>query len=435
MSWLTDWVKRIKLTIDYTKVDTTLVDFPISITLSSSTGITNVDTTSVFTTISGNSKKIAITTDDGLSQCYTEIERWDADNQEANLWTKVPTITSGTDTILYLYYDNSKNDNTGYVGTVNSTPGQTVWSNGFLAVYHMNQDPSGGADCIKNSKSISYRGTPQGGMTSDDLVDGKIGKAIDFDGAGDYIDVPNGFGMDGLTEFSVSYIIKSDLVPPAGGTYPGIFSRGLAADRVPWSYASAGSAYITLEFETTLGGATDGSKAIEIAQDEFTACDFCWDGTNFNAYKNGTKYGATDTTTGHILADSTGEDYIGYVNGYNTWDGIIEEVRVSNVSRSAAWVEASFHSAWNSLITYGSEQIRPIFLFNGYVEVEGTPAARTVHLFRRSTGELMDTTVSSGTNGYFEVGSYHNDYHFIVILPELIETYNLLAYDKIDPGV
>ena len=76
----------------------------------------------------------------------------------------------------------------------------------------MNQDPDGDvADVIRNSVSTSYRGTPVGTMTSADLVDGKIGKAINFDGSDDYIDVVNGFGMDGLGAFSVS--VKCNSVP------------------------------------------------------------------------------------------------------------------------------------------------------------------------------------------------------------------------------
>jgi hypothetical protein len=47
----------------------------------------------------------------------------------------------------------------------------------------------------------------------------------------------------------------------------------------------------------------------------------------------------------------------------------------------------------------------------------------------------MDSTTSNSSTGYFELTSYYNDYHFIVILPLLTETYDLIAHDKIDPGV
>ena len=67
MSWLSDWSKRIKLTIDSDKIDSTLVDFPVAITLAS-----GINTTGIFnelSTVSGT-KKIAITTDNGTCKCY-----------------------------------------------------------------------------------------------------------------------------------------------------------------------------------------------------------------------------------------------------------------------------------------------------------------------------------------------------------------------------
>lgn len=51
-SWLGDWNKRIKLTIDKDRVDEDLYDFPVSITLASGTGITSSDVTDVFDELS-----------------------------------------------------------------------------------------------------------------------------------------------------------------------------------------------------------------------------------------------------------------------------------------------------------------------------------------------------------------------------------------------
>jgi len=114
----------------------------------------------------------------------------------------------------------------------------------------------------------------------------------------------------------------------------------------------------------------------------------------------------------------------------------IDEARLSTTERNAVWSEVTYKSSEDNLITYSNiESTTPIFTFNGYVQVEGSPAERTVHLFRRSTGELMDTATSNSSTGYFELSSYYNDYHFIVILPLLSETYDLIAHDRIDPGV
>ena len=38
------------------------------------------------------------------------------------------------------------------------------------------------------------------------------------------------------------------------------------------------------------------------------------------------------------------------------FDGTIDEVRISNTERSAAWIKASYESSRDSLLTFGSEE-------------------------------------------------------------------------------
>ena len=88
MSWLSSFNKRIKLTVDNTNVDGTLSNFPVLVKLSNSSGISSTDVTSVFTELGSdaNRKKIAVTTSDGETQCYVEIERFDYSNSVAELF-------------------------------------------------------------------------------------------------------------------------------------------------------------------------------------------------------------------------------------------------------------------------------------------------------------------------------------------------------------
>jgi len=53
-----------------------------------------------------NRKQIIVTAAND-NKLYTEIARWDDFNETASLWTRVPTIASGTNTELILYYDTS----------------------------------------------------------------------------------------------------------------------------------------------------------------------------------------------------------------------------------------------------------------------------------------------------------------------------------------
>ncbi len=204
---------KIKLTIDNTKIDNDLTDFPVNVSLSSSAGQTSFDVTDVFDTlvIYGNRKRI-YAVDSGINELFTEIERWDQDNEEANLWVKVPTVYASTGTVLYLYYSATIDDQTAYTGDVGDVPAQNVWDDYFTAVWHMSQDPVGGTDCIIDSTGSGTHGTPDGAMDSNDLVDGKIGKGIDFDGSNDLINCGTNAANDTTEALTVEAVFKTSEV-------------------------------------------------------------------------------------------------------------------------------------------------------------------------------------------------------------------------------
>jgi len=110
-------------------------------------------------TISSNNNKIAMTDYTGVNQLPVEIENWDQYKKRAYLWTKVPTVVSGTDTTIYLYYDKDQLDNDLNVGDIGSTPGKSVWDSNFVFVSHQAQSPAGSAPQIKDSTINVAEGT------------------------------------------------------------------------------------------------------------------------------------------------------------------------------------------------------------------------------------------------------------------------------------
>ena len=126
-SWLSGWSYRVEITIHSDKIDGALVDFPVLLYLSTSSGIDPDDVSFVFDELGAEKLKLAVTTGDGTTQCYVEIEKWDDANEQAWLWVKVPSISSSANTTLYLYYDSTQPDNTTYVGDdPDDTPSNNV---------------------------------------------------------------------------------------------------------------------------------------------------------------------------------------------------------------------------------------------------------------------------------------------------------------------
>ncbi len=436
---------KLKLTIDGTKVEDDLNNFPVCITLISGTGINSFDATVVFdelTTITGT-KKIAITDEDD-NQLYTEIESWDWSNEEAVLWVKVPTISSGTDTNLYLYYDATVSGNTTYIGDTGDSAAQNVWDDNFVAVYHMAQDPSVGGACVLDSTSNTKHGTPGGSMTSGDLVDGQIGKGLDFDGGDDYINLPTSLCDTGsLSDEMTVELCFNQRSYPGANSYSGLISKGDAwlTNRTFIYDLNKDGSTNTLRFSIGTGAGNAGASAsydvpILYSTNYYTAGKY--DGSDVYLYLNDSEID-TSTHVGGDVYESSVTPVIGGLytgdNGWSEFDGIIDELRISKVSRSEAWIKATYYSNWNDLITYSS--IGPsyyTYYYSGYITEQSSPVARTVRLYYRDTGELVNSTTSSGINGYYYLTTTISGEHFIVAFDDDVgETYNALILDRLLP--
>ena len=424
---LAGWSKKLELMLDSSKIDENLTNFPVLITLSSGTGQTSFDATGVFDelAISGSSnvnrKRIAVTTTiSGVeTELYVEIERWDHENEQAYLWTKVPTIASGTNTQLFLYYDKDHVDNDEYVGDTGDAA-QSVWDSNFKTVYHMAQDPNGDPpDAIKDSTSNVNHGTPVGSMTSADLVDGEIGKAIDFDGNDDCIDT-------GISDVNAPYTFEIVCYTNQSLTRQLLIENfNSSVNDVFFELDGSGS---VMTYADVLGDQIVGSYTnnewmyLTMTVDSLNGVQLYKSGIFIDSVKSGSN---TDFNSGanYIIGSRPGD------TTFNNFNGKICDVRFSNILRSTSWIRATYYSNWDNLVTYSS----PLYYFSGYVFEGENPVSRTLYLHDRSNGSLINTTTSSG-NGYYYVETIFPSAHYIVCLDnEVGEDFNDMILGNMFP--
>jgi len=406
-----NWSKRIKLTISGSEITEDLTDFPVLITLSSGTGINNTDVTAVFdelATVFGT-KKIAVTTTvSGIeTQLYTEIEYWDWSNEEACLWTKVPTLISGTNTDLYLYYDKNHADNTSYVGDTGSTPAQNVWDSNFKGVWHLTQDPTGGSNCVLDSTSNVNHGTPGGTMTSDI----GCGTASSLD-------------LTSLTIEAAAY--KRDdgynmMVDHA--------REGLNVENYVLGFTGS-----TIFFQYNNGGWKSLTKTNYVNNDVWFEAATTYDSGNIILYKDGAEVNSSSGNAALVIDTANVFKIARYQVGSQGYANmIIDEVRVSNIARPSSWIKATYYSNWNNLIIFGLEENIPTYYFSGYVYEQGSSVSRKLYLHNRSDGSLIDTTTSS-ENGYYYLETTHSGSHYIVCIDDAVgEDYNDLIIGNVIP--
>lgn len=346
-TWLGTWQKRIKITINHAAIDSTLTNFPLLIYVSSSSGPSYNNLTCVFTELQTKDmrKKIAITTADGLTQCYAEIEKWDDTNRKAWVWVKAPSVSSIHDTSFYLYYDQTQPDNTAYVGDPGSTAAENVWDSNYKLVMHLQETAGTQYDSTTNHNN----GTPQNGVGQNaaGIVDG----ADHLDGTDDQVQVSESPSLSFTNnELTLEGWVKFDSLP-AGETV-------IARKDDQWQLGLETSSSIRNLVSTN--GATGWTVANDenypLQTDTWYYCTFVYDGSKITHKINGEQVGSTHTVTGDINANSNSL-YLGYCvySGLHL-RGYVDEIRISNIARSAAWVKATYQTEKDTLSSYGNEE-------------------------------------------------------------------------------
>ncbi|MDO8634974.1 MAG: DUF2341 domain-containing protein, partial [Dehalococcoidia bacterium] len=130
------WVYRKSITIDHTKVSADMTDFPVLINLSSDSDLAS--------DALDNGYDILFTSSDATTKLNHEIEQFDGATGKLVAWVKVPSLSSSSDTIIYIYYGNPSSGN-----QQNPTG---VWDSNYKAVWHLGET-TGGSGAIKDSTS------------------------------------------------------------------------------------------------------------------------------------------------------------------------------------------------------------------------------------------------------------------------------------------
>jgi len=276
-----------------------------------------------------------------------EIEGMEAE-PKAIYHVKIPSVSSSVDTDYYFYYDNNADHNTSYIGIIGSATAAEVWVD-YAAVYHMADNTT---STILDSTSNNNDGTKTSANNPIE-ASGKIGQGQDFsDDAITHptlLDVmPDDLTMEALIKTSTVIPDAQYIVQKENITGEDRISLGLEGNK-PRIWGEAGNAG-----NVTLLG-TDN-----MAIDTFYYVAGVHTHTAaLKLYLNTTEY------TGNVLGninDGTDKDFYIGRDWQDNWEfnGVIDEVRISSIARTAAWLKATYNSLWDSLLTYGSEETKPV---------------------------------------------------------------------------
>ncbi len=317
--WNDNWAYRKTITINNSVVDSDLTDFPVLVKFTSSE--------LTFSKAKSNGEDIRFTDQNGNLLSY-EIERWDSQNSLAEVWVKLPIIYSETDTNFYIYYGNPQAQDTQKT--------KDVWSNGYSHVYHTNTSTK---NSVNNDTSAVFG-------------------ANGVDGAGKIAQ-----GRVKQSDFSTQLLTVSEDRPSATALTVETWHRPDTFqnwnDILAQGWVGNGWNLLTNSTGAVLWGVALASTQSNVTGATLT--DGVWaylagtyNGTTSTLYVNGASSGTPTSPSGYAT-DTTSN-----INSLPSGDrGSVDEIRISTVSRSAAWIKASYNSSNNTLVSLSSEEKSP----------------------------------------------------------------------------
>ena len=280
------------------------------------------------------------------------------------VWVKAPSITPQASNVIYMYYGNAN--------AQDAQDKTAVWSDNYLMVQHLNEKTGLHYDSTSNHKDATAYNLAQQGA---DI--GEIGRADAFDSTlGSYLYVTGSGGLDYSLPtrgpLTVTAWFKAD-----GNNNSTIVSHWESFNCGPsWNPSSITCSFgwqlalaqtnnaINLYLACPNNPTVTVTGAKNVKDGNWHCASFVRHDRDYQLFIDGQLEGGgvqSSSLTYSGQRFQIGSRYNLNINGNPSapggyFNGVMDEVRVSSTDRSADWMEASFLSENNQLITVGDEE-------------------------------------------------------------------------------
>jgi len=341
--------RKCELVIQSSQVPANLTDFPLLLTEATlPLGMFNADGTNPALNGGGD---IRFSSDAGGStRLSCEIVTFTTDNNPtkgtAEIWVKVPFVSSSSDTSIWVWYDSTGATQPAASAAYGS---ESVWDANYMGVWHLNETVTDEATTGNHSDATSNNN--DGTQDGNDDIAGKIGTAQDFDGTDDVgMGAPASLEM-GTADLTVSAWVKISTTPLQESI---IIAKG-AAGSFDTGYHFRYDNLSGGEFRFFLG---DGTRVTARSNNTLGLHDNTWHlvaavadrSADVTFYVDGSPAGTDDISSkdGIDITDATENFAIGCYGGGCGGPlemiGGIDEARVSTTLRSADWITAEYNN-------------------------------------------------------------------------------------------
>jgi len=328
------WLDCIEFTINASYVDADLTNFPVLVT---GTQLNTTDT-DFWTTVNSSGSDILFTASDGVTKLNRELVSINTTAKTMECYVNVTAVDDTNNTKFYMYY-NSAN-----ISLYNESNSTRTWDADYAMVWHMGDNPN--TSTVQDSTVNNLDGTKKGAAEPAESSGSFSGdKAQLFDGVNDYVGAAAAFAsMTATGNYTATTIFSY-----AGGALetPQLIIANSIDDNNKMIIQVRPSDRIL--FGGFRVGATNYGIASNAAvvNNSWYSASLTSDAGARAFYKDGVAQTGVSATLGGV---ANAGFYVGSrtIGAYARFNGSITEVRVSNISRSAAWDKAVYYTMLQS---------------------------------------------------------------------------------------
>lgn len=333
----TNWQRICKLTIDHTKVNGDLTDFPVLITSATVPS-------EIFSLAKSDGSDIRFaSTSAGTTEYATEIVSFSANKCE--IWVKISNISSSVDTDFFIFYKNAAASMPAATATYGKN---NVWDSNYKFVDHLGSTLG---DSTSNNLTASDNSTTYNTSSTGYI---KFGQGTRFfNGSSSYIDYGNNVNINGDVDITIE-AFWIEPFPIKTSNYSDIIGKG---DSQYVIQHAAGGTFFCYPGVTIYDGSYNTQNGPQINNDTWVhsvgrrkASD-----NSINYFSNGSN------NTGASSNSINSTSYSLRVGGNSQtaaheYGGYIEEVRISDIARTDQWIITSWNNMDNvsTFITEGT---------------------------------------------------------------------------------
>jgi YD repeat-containing protein len=359
-TWSNRYSYQRAITISHTKVpNTDQTNFPVLI---SGTYSYLATTSNGGNVTNANGYDIIFTSDAaGTNVLPFEQESYSASTGAVNYWVQVPTLSHTTDTVIYTFYGNS-------AVTSDQSNKTGVWDSTYVGVWHL---PNGSSLSANDSTANGNNGTNNGATATAGQIDG----AASFNGSTNIT-----LGNTNSLNISGNLTVEAWVKTTATGDERIV---GHSSPSSPWNGYQFGLGTQSAGKTAFWNGTAWNTANSAVNDNNWHFIAVSVNGTTEYFYKDGASDGWS------LAANPNSFSGTGLLG--NSFNGTIDEIRLSKIARSADWVATEYNNQNSPATFYSAGPVNPPSISS--LSPNSGPAGTTVTV----SGSFFGSTQGSST--------------------------------------